>query len=122
MFNTRHNRIRKQTGSSLVLVLLFLLVLSAAAMGLMYGSNIDTLVGSNYKQSLQAYYASKDGLEEARDRIRLGARGAANGIVPPTTQMPQSAPAAPTGVIYIVNPDNISGTIQPWVYRNGNIL
>ena len=111
MFNLRHNRVRKQTGSSLILVLLFLMLLSAAGMGLMYGSNIDTMVGANYKQSLQAYYASKQGLEEARDRIRGGLNP-----IPPPTGAPQ--PGNPAGVVYILNPDN-NGAVQPWVWNNG---
>lgn len=107
---TRGRRARNQDGSSIVLVLLFLLVLSAAGMGMMFSSNIDTLVGSNYKQSMGAYYASKAGLEEARDRLRLGAAGAANGITPPTV-MPQAGVAG--GAIYILNPDNTGGD-TPW--------
>src|SRR5215469_6638460 len=100
------DRGKRQQGSSVVLVLLFLLALSAAGMGMMYASNIDTLVGTNYRASLQAYYASKAGLEEGRDRLR----GGASPIARPTI-MPSSANA--TGVVYIVNPDN-NGAVTPW--------
>src|SRR5579884_1452415 len=108
MFSTAvKNRRKRQQGSSVVLVLLFLMALSAAGMGMMYASNIDTLVNANYKQSVQAYYASKAGLEEARDRLR----GGANAITPPTV-MPSKLTTG--GVIYILNPDNNGGD-TPWL-------
>src|SRR5205823_8852976 len=92
------------------------MALSAAAMGMMFASNIDTMVNANYKQSLEAYYASKAGLEEARDRIRLGAVAAAGGVAGPSAIAPPSVmPTAgnANGVVYIVNPDN-NGAVSPW--------
>lgn len=101
------NNWKAQQGSSLILVMLILVLLSAACMGLMFATNVDSFVNGNYRSSLQAYYASKAGLEEARDRLR---NGATNAIAPPAT-LPTSA--ANTGVIYILNPDN-SGGDTPW--------
>lgn len=100
------NHGKRQQGSSVVLVLLFLMALSAAGMGMMYASNIDTLVDTNYRQSLSAYYASKAGLEEGRDRLRGGVSPIARPTIMPTT-------ANATGVVYIVNPDN-NGAVSPW--------
>src|SRR5436305_6404262 len=109
-------RRQKQAGSSVILVLLFLMVLSAAGMGMMFSSNIDTLVNANYKQSIEAYYASKAGLEEPRDRIRLGATAAAGGAGGPSAITPPGImPTANLagGVVYILNPDN-NGAVLPW--------
>jgi hypothetical protein len=124
MFNQAQKKWRKrrqkQAGSSVILVLLFLMVLSAAGMGMMFSSNIDTLVNANYKQSIEAYYASKAGLEEARDRIRLGAAAAAGGVGGPSAITPPGImPTANLagGVVYILNPDN-NGAVLPWIPAN----
>ena len=107
---TNRSRATSQRGVSILLVLLVLMMLTAAGLGLMYMSITETGVNSNFRSTLQAYYASKAGLEEARDRLR----GAPNAIAPPII-MPTTASTG--GVVYIINSDGATA-VQPWAAGN----
>jgi hypothetical protein len=93
------------------------MLLSAVSMAMMFMATTETTINTNYRSSLQMYYASKAGLEEARDRLHdsgsntpLTTAGAGGTSVIPSTY-PNSGAA--TGVTYILNPDN-NGSVQPW--------
>ena len=113
-------RIKKsEAGVALIMALLVLLVLSAIAAGLVYMTNTETMVNSNYRSEQVAYFAAKAGMEEARDRMMLNLPGGyyfANMVPNP---LPTKEPADSNGgVLYIVNEGNQPGTVQPWAAGN----
>ena len=55
---------------ALLLVLLTLFLLSAIGLGMLYMSNTETVVNSNYRDTQLAFFAMRGGLEEMRDRMR----------------------------------------------------
>src|SRR5258708_35608512 len=71
---------RKEAGVALLLSILALLLLSAIAVGMMYMSNTETLVGNNFRQEEKAYFAARSGVEEVRDRMFPGNPNTINGI------------------------------------------
>ena len=96
-------RDKNERGIALMLCLFALLLLTTIGLGLMFMANMETSVNYNYRAAQQAYYASKAGLEEARERLRFGNTYS---IAPPT-----STPTAgnATGILYILNTPSASG-------------
>ncbi len=94
---------RKERGIAMLLVMFALLLLSVIGMGMMYSTNMETSINSNYRDKQAAYYAALAGLQEARDRIQP----ATHNIVAPTA-LPTTAAA---NIIYVVA--NAS-TVKPW--------
>jgi len=104
---------RNERGIALLLCLFALLLLTTIGAGLMYMANLETSVNYNYRSAMQAYYASKAGLEEARDRIRFGN----SYTVAPPVVMPSTSNVA--GIIYILNtPDSSGDPVKPWDSSN----
>lgn len=100
---------RGEQGIALMLCLFALLLLTSIAAGLMFMANSETSVNSNYRSSLQTYYFAKAGVEEARERMRLGSSAA---ILPPSGWPSASNP---NGVIYILNTqDSSDDPVAPW--------
>jgi Tfp pilus assembly protein PilX len=52
------------------MVLFALVLLTGLGLGLMQMTDTETGINSNFRAEMQAYYASKAGLEEARERLR----------------------------------------------------
>ena len=100
---------KSERGIALIVVLFALMLLTAIGLGLMYMTTTETEIDSNFRSSQQAYFASKAGLEEGRERLR---KYAPNAITPPTV-MPSSGAAG--GVIYVINPASATESITPWV-------
>lgn len=88
-----------QRGVALFVVLFALMLLSALGIGLLYTTDTDTVLASDYRDAQQAYYEARAGLQEAM--ARLAANDAA--VLPTLTQ-----------VVYIINKQNSSEGIQPW--------
>src|SRR5512146_3253974 len=99
----------RERGMALIVVLFALMLLTAVGLGLMYMTTTETGIDSNFRSEVQAYYASKAGLEEGRERLR---KFAPNAITPPTL-MPSTT--NPGGVIYIINPSGPGDSVTPWV-------
>ncbi len=87
---------RRERGMALVLVLLLLLLVSAIGLGLIYTSNTESTINSNYRDSQLAFFAMRAGLEEARDRMR------GNSVWP--VALPTTLPPNANSIIYIRNP------------------
>ena len=108
-------RIKKsQAGVALLMALLALMVLSAIAVGLVYMTNTESQVNSNYRSEQVAYFAAKAGIEEARDRLMLlpGSYYLAN--TPNLT--PTLLPSIGNGqILYILNEGSQPGSVQPWL-------
>src|SRR5438552_6153577 len=98
---------RQERGIALLLVLFTMLLLSVIGLGMMYSTNMESSINSNYRDKQTAFYAALAGLQEARDRIQP----ATHNIVAPT-QLPSTMAA---NVIYIVS--NLT-TVKPWLTSN----
>jgi Tfp pilus assembly protein PilX len=109
----RNKRRNRESGMALLIALLALLLVSAIGMGMMYMSSTETSINANYRDTQQAFFAMRGGLEEMRDRMRSNAP---SGITLPTS-MPSSGAAG--SIIYITNPTG-SETVDPVTYSTTN--
>ena len=99
---------RSERGVALILALLVLLLVSAVLMGMIMMSNTETNVSSNFRDEQTAFFASKAGVEETRDRMRSTATNSLSTFLPVT-----ALPGATNGVLYITNPA-AGETVTPW--------
>jgi hypothetical protein len=95
-------------GFALVFALLVLLLISAILMGMIMMSNTETNVSGNFRDEQTAYFGSKAGIEEVRDRMRSSATNSLSSFLPAT-----ALPGASNGVLYIINPAS-GETVAPW--------
>ncbi|HEY3928426.1 MAG TPA: PilX N-terminal domain-containing pilus assembly protein [Candidatus Koribacter sp.] len=102
-----------QRGIALLTVLLFLMLLSALAVGMMYMSTTDTQINANFRAEQTAYFAARAGLEEVRDRMRSASANSLNASLP--TGAPGSGASS---VLYVINQGTDSTTVQPWNASN----
>jgi hypothetical protein len=106
------NHFRKsERGMALILSLLALLLISAVGLGMIYMSNTETSINSNYKDTQTAFFAMRAGLEEGRDRLR------SNATFP--LPLPTAMPPAAGSVVYIINPAGATDSVQPYTWGNG---
>jgi len=96
---------QNERGMALLLVLLTLLMLSAIGLGMLYMSDTETSVNSNYRDTQVAFFGMRAGLEEMRDRMR------SNSIAPLT--LPTAMPGAANSIVYIINPAGNSDVVDP---------
>jgi hypothetical protein len=91
---------------ALLIALLALLLVSAIGMGMMYMSTTETSINANYRDTQQAFFSMRAGLEEVRDRIRANA--------PTPITLPTSMPSSGTAgsIVYLTNPTG-SETVDP---------
>jgi Tfp pilus assembly protein PilX len=105
------NRNRKnhdrQRGVALVAALLTLVLISAITAGMIIMSTTETSISANFRDEQTGFFASKAGIEEARDR--LGALRTAPGL-------PTATPGSANGVMYIVNPDTTKGETAAGIF------
>ena len=85
-----------ETGSALIMNVLLTVVVGGLGAALLIQATTETRTNANYRGSLQAFYAAKSGLEEARARI------------PALSTNPLALPAAVGNVVYIVQNDNMA--------------
>jgi hypothetical protein len=98
---------RRERGMALIVVLLLLLLVSAIGLGMIYMSNTETSINSNYRDSQMAFFAMRAGLEEARDRMR--------GNSPWPIALPTTMPGTPNSIAYILNPTSAADPVTPTV-------
>ncbi len=98
-----------ERGIALIVALMVLLLLSAALMGMIMMSNTETNVSANFRDEQTAYFGSKAGIEEVRDRMRSGATNSLASTVPAT-----ALPGGASGVLYVTNPAS-GETDAPWL-------
>ena len=100
----RRNK-RSESGIALLLCILSLLLLTGIALGLMYMTDSETMINSNYRASQQAYFASLAGLQSVRERMTPA------NVAPHLITGPATMPGGAASVMYIVNP-NATDTIN----------
>src|SRR6266853_1968452 len=98
---------RNERGMALLLVLLTLLLLSAIGLGMMYMSDTETSVNSNYRDTQLSFFAMRAGLEETRDRMR------SNSIAPLPLPTAMPGPAVPNSIVYITTSAGGSDVVDP---------
>jgi hypothetical protein len=101
---------QQQRGIALFLTVFALVLLSAIAMGLMYMADTEIAINNNYRDSQQAFYAAKAGIEEARERM-MPANTSPTLITGPNYVPALSNPGA---VMYLLNPTD-SEADSPWL-------
>jgi hypothetical protein len=112
----RQNNVRKhERGMALILSLLALILISAVGLGLIYMSNTESSINTNYKDTQTAFFAMRAGLEEGRDRLRSSS-------TPPTIPLPTTFPAvgAAGSIVYIINPAGPADVVQPYAWAANN--
>jgi len=98
-----------ERGIAMFLVLFALLLVSTLAVALSYSTNTESGINLNYRQEEMAYFASRAGVEELRDRI-----ASASTVIGPITP-PPDVPGSATGyVLYLINQGADPTTVQPW--------
>ena len=97
---------QRERGVALIAVMLALLLITAIAAGVIILTNTETNTSANFKDEQRAFFSAKAGLEEVRDRLRLG-----NSYT--ITTLPTTLPGGTNSVLYITNPLN-SQTVTPW--------
>jgi hypothetical protein len=102
---------RYERGIALVMALVALLIVTSIALSMMFATDTETSINSNFRDEQTAFYASKSGLEEVRDRMRTGATNSIN------ANLPAALPGAANGVLYILNPTG-SEAVAPWNTTN----
>lgn len=110
---------KSEAGVAMLMALLALMILTAIAVGLVYMTNTETMVNSNYRSEQVAYFAAKSGIEEARDRMMLNQPGGYYFANATPSPLPALAPGdANQGILYILNEGSQPGTVQPWAAGN----
>ena len=104
--NWKNNRER---GVALLFALFTLLLISAIAVSLVFMTNTETSVNSNYRMERVSAFAAKAGAEEARDRMVAFNNNA---------QLPLTLPPLAGSVLYVLNEGTAPGTVKPWVGGN----
>jgi hypothetical protein len=105
-----------ERGIALLAAVFALLLLSVIGLSMMYSTNMETNINSNYRDKQAATYAAMAGLQEARDRIRPYdiTLGTPDGRIPSPAGLPT---LGSPNVVYIINPKT-GEDIKPWDPNN----
>jgi hypothetical protein len=103
----RSNR-NNESGIALLIVLMALFLVAAVGMGMIYMSNTETTINTNYRDTQVAFFSMRGGLEEMRDRMRASA--------PSPITLPTAMPSTTAGsIVYITNP-GASESVTPGTF------
>ena len=111
---------KRERGVALIFAIFTLLLISAIAASLVFMTNTETSVNSNYRAERTSAFSAKSGMEEIRDRMSLpttDVRSLAN-LLPGVlagNPVPAVFPPAANSVLYVLNEGAVPGTVQPWV-------
>jgi Tfp pilus assembly protein PilX len=106
--NRKRKNHDRQRGVALVAALLTLVLISAITAGMIIMSTTETSISANFRDEQTGFFASKAGIEEARDR--LGALRTANSL-------PTATAGSANGVLYITNPDATRGETAAQIFN-----
>jgi Tfp pilus assembly protein PilX len=105
--STKH----RQRGVALIAALLTLVLIAAITAGMIILSTTETSISANFRDEQTAFFASKAGIEEVRDRLRTGPTSPAT--LRAAGVLPTAFAGSPNSVLYILNPAN-GETVAPW--------
>src|ERR1700675_3246780 len=110
-----------ERGIALIVALMMLMLISAALMGMIMMSNTETNVSANFRDEQTAFFASKAGIEEVRDRLRSSATDSLSGsaLFLSTNVPPYPLPGQANAILYITNPAS-GETVAPWLTTGSN--
>lgn len=103
---------KKERGIALLIALFALMLLSAIALAMMFMADTETAVNANYRSSHKAYFASRAGLEEVRERM-MSVNVGAHKIGGPTV-----LPGPANSIFYVLNPLGAADVITPTLATN----
>lgn len=108
----RRNPRKKQAaaGSALIMNLLLTVVIGGLGAALLIQATTETRTNANFRGSLQAFYAAKSGLEEARARI------------PSLSPNPITLPTAVGNTVYVVHDANVFPASTTNAYYDSEFL
>src|SRR5260370_30738687 len=107
-----------ERGVALLFALFTLLLISAIAVSLVFMTNTETSVNSNYRAERVSALAAKAGPEEVPDRMHALAQA---NLLPwqlNCVQLPAVFPPLAGSVLYVLNEGAAPGTVQPWTGGN----
>ena len=105
----KHAKSYLERGVALLFALFALLLLSAIAASLVFMTNTESSVNTNYRSERLSAFAAKAGMEEVRDRMAA---------LNTAAKLPTTLPPAAGSVLYVLNEGAAPGTVQPWVAGN----
>jgi hypothetical protein len=108
----KHSLRHQERGMALLIALLALLLISAVGLGMIYMSDTETTVNTNYRDTQLAFFAMRGGLEEMRDRMRT--------VAPVPITPPALMPGNANSIVYLTNPAGGSDTVDPKTYSATN--
>ena len=95
----------REKGMALLVAMFTLVLLSVIGLGLMYSTNMETIINSNYRDKQVSMYGALSGIQEARDRLQPAA---------PSMPLPTDMPTLTNHqVFYIINPKDPLRTETP---------
>jgi len=114
---------KRERGVALIFAIFTLLLVSAIAATLVFMTNTETSVNSNYRAERVSAFGAKSGMEEVRDRMALPTTDpkALLNLLPGVlagNPLPGVFPPAANSILYVVNEGAAPGTVQPWVAGN----
>lgn len=96
---------KSERGVALIIAIFTMMLISVVATALILTAGTATAIKTNYKNSMQAFYDGKAGLEEGRSRLWPGNTNPLNTCVFPAG----GGPVSLNQVCYITNPDAAAG-------------
>jgi Tfp pilus assembly protein PilX len=106
-----------QRGIALLAAVIALMLIGAITAGMVILSSTETNISSNFRDEQLAFFSSKAGIEEARDRLRksTAVSTVTDSLRTPTNVLPTTLPSSANAnsVLYIINPAN-GETVAPW--------
>ena len=109
LIKAKHSKCNPEPGVALLFALFTLLLLSAIAASLMFMTNTESSVNSNYRSERVSAFAAKAGMEEVRDRMPA---------LNTAAKLPTTLPPLAGSVLYVLNEGAAPGTVRPWVAGN----
>ncbi|HEV7674002.1 MAG TPA: PilX N-terminal domain-containing pilus assembly protein [Candidatus Angelobacter sp.] len=102
---------RSERGIALMIAIISVLLVTAVGVGMIFMSNLESNISANFRDEQVAFFASRAGIEEIRDRLRASA---VNSL---SASLPSALPGASNGVLYVLNPTGTE-TVAPWTSTN----
>lgn len=101
-----------EKGIALFTAIFTVLLITAIGAGMIMLTNTDTSISANFRDEQTAFFAAKAGMEEIRDRFRVGATNSL------AASLPAALPGNANAFLYVLNPRNAEAD-TPWV-TNGS--
>jgi Tfp pilus assembly protein PilX len=107
--NQQHRK--SERGIALLIAMMAVLLITAVGVGMIYMSNLESTISANFRDEQVAFFASRAGIEEVRDRLRASATSSLS------ASLPSALPGSNSGILYVLNPAG-GETVAPWTATN----